>query len=103
MKVLQVIGFWSGAPDSRGCWLHPSVLVTPGFYGEEKGRLVAYLKSGHLISAQLGYSFCRFEGGPPDREMGCRDLTDGTWLWPEGLWVYVDRYDVKLPEEFLTY
>jgi hypothetical protein len=34
--------------------------------------------------------------------MGCRCLTDGIWVWPEGLAHYVDFHDVYLPEEFIS-
>jgi hypothetical protein len=35
--------------------------------------------------------------------MGSSDLTDGTWLWPEGLAHYVRKHDVVLPEEFIAH
>lgn len=35
--------------------------------------------------------------------MGSRDLTDGTFVWPEGLAHYVERHDVKLPDHFLQH
>jgi hypothetical protein len=33
--------------------------------------------------------------------MGSRDLSDGTWVWPEGLAHYVERHNVVLPEAFV--
>jgi hypothetical protein len=51
----------------------------------------------------MGFSRCRFEGGPPDEEMGSADRTDGTWLWPEGLHVYANRYNIRLPSEFIRH
>jgi hypothetical protein len=33
--------------------------------------------------------------------MGSRDLTDGVWVWPEGLAHYVEEHDVMLPDAFL--
>jgi hypothetical protein len=33
--------------------------------------------------------------------MGSRCLTDGLWVWPEGLAHYVEHHDVYLPAEFL--
>ena len=101
--TLKLIGFWSGDRESHESWIDPSKLVAPGCYGDEKSRVVAYLRAGTRINFELGYSFCRIEGGPPDSEMGTCDMTDGTWVWPEGLWVYVDLYDVKLPDEFLIH
>jgi hypothetical protein len=62
--------------------------------------MVAYLRSGAQLHYCMGFSHCRFRGGPPDEEMGCADLTDGVWLWPEGLHIYVERYGVRLPEDF---
>jgi len=32
--------------------------------------------------------------------MGSWDLTDGIWVWPEGLAHYVDAHNVGLPHEF---
>ena len=33
--------------------------------------------------------------------MGSWDLTDGTWVWPEGLAHYIEAHGVILPEEFV--
>jgi hypothetical protein len=33
--------------------------------------------------------------------MGNSDLTDGTWVWPQGLVHYVDEHGLGLPEEFV--
>ena len=34
--------------------------------------------------------------------MGCSDLTDGVWVWPEGLVHYIEAHELVLPEEFLA-
>jgi hypothetical protein len=34
---------------------------------------------------------------------GSRDLTDGTWVWPEGLAHYITTHDVILPDEFVEH
>jgi hypothetical protein len=34
--------------------------------------------------------------------MGDSDLTDGTWLWPQGLVHYVKIHGVALPDEFVA-
>jgi hypothetical protein len=33
--------------------------------------------------------------------MGSRDLTDGIWIWPEGLVHYVETHHLALPAEFM--
>jgi hypothetical protein len=62
--------------------------------------LVAYLRQGKEFAAWRGLSYCRLKCGIDDREMGHRDLTDGTWVWPEGLVHYVERHRLRLPPEF---
>lgn len=98
---LQLIGFWEESEDSPQ-WPDPKDLVTDTPLTHRE-RVVAYLRSGVVVAEWLGYSHCRFEGGPSDRVMGCRDLSDGYWLWPEGLWVYIDQFNVKLPNDFLEH
>jgi len=52
----------------------------------------------------MGHSHCRFdECSVPDQQMGSRDLTDGTWVWPEGLAHYVEAHEVSLPEAFVEH
>lgn len=93
-------------------------------------RAVAlYLRSGFLESFELGYSFCRIggdacvkshqshfgspissvDGGGGEGEaieegsiaMGCCTLTDGKYLWPEGLAHYVECHAVRPPSHFV--
>jgi len=49
----------------------------------------------------MGYSWCRFDCGVDDAEMGDSDFSDGLWVWPGGLTHYVLEHAVRLPEEFL--
>ena len=49
----------------------------------------------------MGYSWCRFRCGIPDRELGCSEMTDGVWIWPDGLAHYVEVHGVPLPEEVI--
>jgi hypothetical protein len=83
--------------------MHPRLFVDSSWEAEDKPKIVKYLRSGVRWNAFMGHSYCRFEGGPPDKEMGSADLTDGVWLWPEGLHVYVERYHVRLPDEFVEH
>lgn len=36
-------------------------------------------------------------------DMGSADLSDGTYLWPEGLAHYVEKHHVRLPAEFVKH
>ena len=33
--------------------------------------------------------------------MGVYDLTDGVWVWPQGLHHYVSEHNIRLPEKFI--
>lgn len=87
---------WSGP------WLADPVRLLQSTGGVELDpNVISYLRRGREFARWRGYSFCRFECGIPDPEMGHRCLTDGAWVWPEGLVHYVERHRLPLPEEFV--
>ena len=67
--------------------------------------LADYLDSGirSKYTEYLGFSWCRFFCGIPENLMGHSDLSDGTWVWPEGLSHYVREHNVLLPEDFVEH
>jgi len=99
--MLKVVGYWY---DGFELWLpDPSVFVDPSWEIRDRDRIVGYLRSGVRIREYLGFSWCRFEGGPPEDQMGNADLSDGTWVWPEGLSIYVSQFSVTLPDDFVAH
>ena len=63
-------------------------------------KIVKYLQSG-IVLAACG-SVVEDIINPQNGIIGTPDdLTDGTWMWPADLSYYVERYDLKLDEEFL--
>lgn len=66
------------------------------------GRVVRYLEQGHVWRACCGYSVCRCCALTGAR-MGSHDLTDGEWVWPEGLSHYVRAHALPLPRRFVTH
>jgi len=96
--LLRAIGFWTGS----GEWLpDPSVILRRLGRQEPDHVLTAYLRGGHVLETFRGYSWCRLECGVAFELMGNADLTDGTWVWPEGLVHYVEEHGVALPDEFV--
>ena len=63
--------------------------------------LAAYLRAGRVVVAWHGYARCRFRCWTPRRKLGSSDLTDGVYIWPEGLAHYVEKHHVKPPAGFL--
>jgi hypothetical protein len=99
MNRLEVLGWWFNerAPNA---YPRPQLLVSRRD-PEERGALSRYLRSGRTLVTYREVSFCRFDCG--ERDMGCRDLTDGVFVWPEGLAHYIDKHEVRLPERFLAH
>lgn len=96
---LIAIGFWYSEQEPH--FPHPRALVGAGYGQRDLKRICEYLRSGKEFMGYLGYSSCRFGCRIPDSRMGSCDLTDGVWLWPEGLAHYVETHDVRLPEKFV--
>ncbi len=99
---LKLVGYWRHVL-SQCDWPEPQFLPTLNYNTEEKTRITAYLNSGIRIWEALGYSHCRFDCGIPAKKMGCSDVTDGIWLWPEGLVHYIEVHNILLPSDFLLY
>jgi len=99
--TLLAIGFWANRvrPDLP----IPQLLVAPLESESDRARIVAYLRGGSTIEVWRGWSHCRFDCGTRDEDMGHADLSDGRWVWPEGLAHYVERHGVVLPSAFVEH
>jgi hypothetical protein len=106
--MLKAIGFWI-RDLSDDSYPAPQELV--GLLPDERRRsLTRYLESGATFRQYFGYAWCRFTCGSSesvaarmDTRLGTRDLTDGIWVWPEGLAHYVRDHGVVLPEDFIEH
>jgi len=76
----------------------PLGLVDPNWRVADRAPLIQYLRSGIVVTQYFGLSWCRFRCGAI--EMGSRDLSDGEWIWPEGLAHYLNEHSLSLPDEF---
>lgn len=114
---MRVIGYWRPTMTTTGkirrliTWLAPNIddrlpdprtVVNPHWNPSAKETVLRYLRGANTCNSFLGYSYCRFDCGVTEHEMGCCEKTDGKWVWPEGLAHYVDKHDVDLPAEFLA-
>ena len=105
MRKLRAVGYWYSDPSLRlgdnARFPDPRSLIRPGWLAAEKEQILAYLRSGWTWAHWRGHSYCRFQCGISHSEMGSRCLSDGIWVWPEGLPHYVEQHDVYLPYEFI--
>lgn len=99
MSRLEVLGWWFNERAPNG-YPRPQWLVAP-WPARERAAVTAYLRAGVPLVEYPEASYCRFACG--EQDMGRRDLTDGTFVWPEGLGHYVDRHQVRLPERFVAH
>ncbi len=107
---LLPLGFWRlDAADTDPEHLDPQTLVDPTWSGSAEAALVhLYLSCGLVESHELAPSWCRFgcpRGlvGERERDLGCATLTDGVYVWPEGLPHYVERHGVRPPRAFVDH
>jgi hypothetical protein len=96
---LKTVGYWKSEDEPN--FPDPQLLVCNDI--EEKPNIIEYLDSGIICEFSLGYSYCRFDCGIPEDKMGDSDLTDGIWVWPQGLSHYVSLHNVQLPSEFINF
>ena len=104
---MKDVGFWK-VPKRGGYWSgdnlpDPTTLVDPEWEKDNRDKIIAYLKAGKPICAYMGYSHCRFNCGIPDPNMGDSDYSDGTYVWPQGLAHYIEKHNVKLPDDFVSH
>lgn len=93
------IGFWATGLDDPAPLPMPQGLVDPG-WEVDRERVAAYLDAGRTLFGFFGHSWCRFGCAGA---LGCRDLTDGPWVWPAGLSHYIREHDVVLPDEVIAH
>jgi hypothetical protein len=68
-----------------------------------EGKIVEYLRGGHLLAAIMEGSMDHFDGASFEGSSGCSSLlTDGSWTWRVDLAHYVERYHVDLPTDFVA-
>ncbi len=108
MAFLRV-GYWRPLGGNRGddprdyVLPDPRTLVDVNWDSDVRSRIASYLKNGKVLAYGFDYSYCRFRCGVSDTLMGSCDLTDGVWIWPEGLHHYVEIHSVRLQNEFINH
>ena len=104
MAEPRAIGFWRSGNRGDEQLPYPWELVRRKWISaDKKALLVTYLKAGATCESYRGMSYCRFRCGIEDSKMGHRDFTDGIWIWPEGLYHYVEQHELMLPNDFVAH
>jgi hypothetical protein len=77
----------------------PRDFVDESWDERERDLVARYLEQGFSPWAFFGWSNCRICG----KANGSAELTDGVYLWPEGLAHYVREHSVRLPDAVLDH
>lgn len=94
---LILIGYWAG--ERAEGWPSPGDFVDESWDPDARDMVADYLQRGFVVRAYMGYSPCRICG----RNNGDLELSDGTFVWPDGLVHYVTDHAVRLPERFVSH
>jgi hypothetical protein len=78
---------------------------------ENQDKLLDYLRSGLILGVTMGADLMDwFDPGRKANPLidGCRrggttEMTDGVWFWYAGLIYFVEKYNVRLPAEFVQH
>lgn len=98
LPIFRVIGFWQSERQLE--YPHPKDFQDPNWDESERQLVIEHLKTSRSVQAYRGFSFCRFDC---DIGNGSMDLSDGTYLFPEGLVHYLEEHQVRLPNEFIEH
>ena len=95
--VPQKIGFWHSQNEPQ----LPKVqeLIDYSWSRDHRSAVASYLKNGTISNQYKGWSNCRICGV----QNGTSELTDGAYVWPEGLAHYIEAHYVKPSEEFIAH
>jgi len=85
-------------------------LMTPQPW-EHQAEIVEYLRSGYIVGIVMGGGLRDWFNPSRDADPiiegrivgGVTPMTDGVWFWPAGLICFVERYNVRLPQEFIAH
>jgi hypothetical protein len=99
LRVPKGVGYWGEGEGPSGL-PRPQSLVRTGWQANDLNRIAAYLRGGHVFGAWCGLAGCRFTGC--GQVLGSCDLTDGEWVWPQGLEHYLLQHAVCLPDAFVA-
>lgn len=97
-KLIEV-GYWKSDDEPN----YPDPTTVGKIDPEIKKIVLDYLSKGKLNDRWKGYSYCRFNCGINDSDMGSTDYTDGVYVWPVGLTHYVGTHNVNLPQHFIDH
>jgi hypothetical protein len=102
LDQMPCVGYWR-SPEEPGL-PDPGDFVDASWDAAERQKVIEYFDQAYQIPIySCGPSWCRMGCADLPGDIGTQDLTDGVWLFPEGLVHYVRHHAVRPPEAFLAH
>lgn len=98
--TMKRIGYWSTPEEPM--LPDPREWVDSSWDMGERIKVIRYLRDGKFTGEHQNLARCRM-GCKSSYGMGRHDMTDGSFVWPEGLAHYIECHSVKPPEEFVQH
>ena len=92
---LILIGYWARSATDD-VWPRPEDLIDNEWDTHQRYLVADYLSRGFVSRSYMGNSPCRICG----LDNGALELSDGMFVWPDGLSHYVRDHGIRLPIEF---
>jgi hypothetical protein len=78
---------------------------------EDQDKVLGYLRSGAIVAHPMGADLTDWFDRPSRANPvidgkplgGVTPLTDGEWFWPAGLIHFIEKYNVRVPREFVEH
>ncbi|WP_147286067.1 hypothetical protein [Streptomyces corynorhini] len=102
--MIRFVGFYEQLKPLNGPSVYLEDIGTPeiqGGGGTAGAQLGGYLRNGYPILDVMELT-TDVLGGTDRIAGGSSVLTDGLWVWRWDLAHYVERYDVPLPDDFIS-
>lgn len=107
LASLPKVGFWKPVPASWGIYEGSGEMdlpavetsVDPTWDASEREIVLSYVRGGKTASQYRGWSDCRMCGV----RNGSADLTDDSYVWPEGFAHYIEKHAVRPPSDFVEH
>jgi hypothetical protein len=91
--------FWKIRRREIREWPDPHLLVDEEWDPGIRRQVIDHLEKGFSVAHYPGFSRCRICGAIN----GTTDVSDGLYLWPEGLAHYLEAHHVRLPATFVEH
>ncbi len=97
---MNTFGFWDDLPrDQRFPAL--SRLQQPSPH-PEKARVLNYLRSARVVTLIPGVFHDELDAARPIIDSP-HEVSDGNWTWTLDVPFYFDKYNIRLPDEFVSH